>query len=281
MKLMVGDLALNQSEFLQTRQQIWYNTPVMKTINIKFFTKQRVALAIVCLFLFLCPLSGQQNKFPDWMDEVEFKSNAKTSQEFQFNGPIDPETGRESTLGGSSKGIFKKPKLPDFSKLREKALKAKLAQREADAPMFKDTISFSEKNQPKLQESSDQLRDLLKTITDPIEKKKVANEKDQLDNKLGAMAKLYQLIGNNPANLKNSLANLTDADYKQALDLKKMIFGKPSDFKETSPAKHDSGEKKIKPLKSSKKERFYRPKKLKSFYQESRDKKLSENQEMP
>ena len=39
--------------------------------------------------------SAQNNTFPSWMDEVEFNSsNSKQS----INGPIDPETGKISTL---------------------------------------------------------------------------------------------------------------------------------------------------------------------------------------
>ena len=81
-------------------------------------TKSILILLIILLIL-SSPSFAQTNNFPGWMDEVSFERKSSFSD---FNGPVDPETGKISTLE-SKRGKGFKPKLPDFAELRKKATK--------------------------------------------------------------------------------------------------------------------------------------------------------------
>lgn len=220
-------------------------------------------------------LSGAD--FPAWMDEVEFKSSS--SSQFQLNAPmapIDPETGAAAPLESSKTSQkFKKPKLPDFSKLREKAIKSTTEKKASDTLSLQHTIEFSEKNRDRLVKNRDDLQDLLKTITDPGEKERLSEEKDLLDKKINAAARLLQLINSGKGNLAGQLSQLSESDFNQAMQLQQMIFGRPSQQKFARPT--------TKPQKKQEPSRqFYKPtSRFKSFFLESKQKAAEESENEP
>ncbi|MGM0600380.1 MAG: hypothetical protein ACQETH_11275 [Candidatus Rifleibacteriota bacterium] len=211
------------------------------------------------------------------MDDVEFKRGSSNTDNFQFStpsGPIDPETGANSPLKSKSPGkMFKKPELPDFSKLREKAIKAEAERKASDTLEFDNSINFARENKDKLEKTRNDLMSLLKNVTDPTEKNKLNQEKEAIDKKLDAIGKLFNIVGSSKGNMVKNLSQLTDREYKQALQLQKLIFGRPSETKDIEPPKPLLQNNNNQPNKTKANTRnFYRPGKFKSFYLEKRNK---------
>lgn len=77
---------------------------------------------LVFAFLFVNSSIFAQNHFPSWMDNVDFNKNSST---ISYEGPVDPETGKRTTLESKRSKNFK-PKLPDFSELRKKSTKVEM-----------------------------------------------------------------------------------------------------------------------------------------------------------
>ena len=94
----------------------------MHRCALKDFEKSCEAITkIVTIVLMLLMINSScfaENSFPGWMDEVDFNKGSSS----EFRGPVDPETGKESTLE-SKRGKGFKPNLPDFAELRKKATK--------------------------------------------------------------------------------------------------------------------------------------------------------------
>lgn len=218
----------------------------------------------VSLFLIFAGSLCLAGDFPAWMDEVDFsRSAAETSPPI---GPTDPETGRVAEFERSSKQNYR-PKLPDFSKLREKAIKATIERKASDSLSLQNTISFSEQNREKLQQSRDQLIQLLQTITDPIEKHKLTEEKNLIEQKLDAAARLLELINNEKGNISENISQLSESDFNQALKLQQLIFARPASMSKEKPK-----EKSAKPPQRN----FHKPGKFKSFYLEEKEKAARE-----
>ncbi|GAB4279030.1 MAG: hypothetical protein Kow0029_22680 [Candidatus Rifleibacteriota bacterium] len=216
------------------------------------------------------------------MDEVEFRHDNSPNQSFSFSGPsapVDPETGDASPLENKiDKGIFKKPKFPDFSKLREKAAKSSKEQRDFDSEKLQTAFESSETQKTELEKDRNKLIELLKTISDPVEKAKLVSEKANIDQKLDAIEQLIKIFGNSSGSFQSRLSQLTDQEFKQALELQKLILGRPSDQKAKSAppntqAANDNG------FTPQKKQRFYKPGKFNSFYLEAKKQKLQASQE--
>lgn len=227
-----------------------------------FFRKKLLKLMIAGLIMQSMPAFA--GDFPAWMDEVEFKSGQKELATPQ--APLDPETGQAANFE-SRKGSYR-PKLPDFSKLREKAIKATSEKKASDTASLSNTISFSEENRQKLEKSRTDLEDLLKTITDPGEKERLTSEKMALDRRIEAASQLLQLIGNQKNDIAAAVSQLSEEDFAKALELQKLIFGRPSEQKKPAGAR---------PVKTDPARQFYRPtSKFKSFYTESKEKAAEE-----
>jgi uncharacterized phage infection (PIP) family protein YhgE len=224
--------------------------------------------------LYMAGSMAYAEDFPAWMDEVEFKSSS--SSEFQLNGPmapIDPETGSAATIESSKTSQkFNKPKLPDFSKLREKAIKSTTEKRASDTLSLQHSIEFSAKNRDRLVKNRDDLQNLLKTITDPVEKERLSEEKELLDKKINAAAQLLQLINSEKGNLAGQLSQLSESDFNQAMQLQQLIFGRPSQQKFVPPKARTI--KKQEPARQ-----FYKPtSRFKSFFIESKQKAAEESE---
>ena len=98
---------------------------------------KKVITYVVFLFL-INSVAFAENHFPEWMDEVNFEKKSSFSD---FNGPVDPETGKTSTLE-PKRGKGFKPKLPDFAELRKKATKVE-TETGSDTVIIKENTSNS------------------------------------------------------------------------------------------------------------------------------------------
>ncbi len=235
--------------------------------------KHKTILTLAGLFFVAGNMVAAED-FPAWMDEVEFKSSS--SSQFQLNdpmAPVDPETGAAAPLESSKTSQrFKKPKLPDFSKLREKAIKSTTEKKASDTLSLQHTIEFSEKNRDRLVKNRDDLQSLLKTITDPVEKESLSEEKELLDKKINAAAQLLELINSGKGNLAGQLSQLSESDFNQAMQLQQMIFGRPSQQKFVP--QNNGKAKKQEPSRQ-----FYKPtSRFKSFFIESKQKAAEESE---
>lgn len=235
--------------------------------------KHKTFLTLASLF-FVAGNMVVAEDFPAWMDEVEFKSSS--SSQFQLNdpvAPVDPETGAAAPLESSKTSQrFKKPKLPDFSKLREKAIKSTTEKKASDTLSLQHTIEFSEKNRDRLVKNRDDLQSLLKTITDPVEKERLSEEKALLDKKINAAAQLLQLINSGKGSLAGQLSQLSESDFNQAMQLQQLIFGRPSQQKFVPPNN-------VKAKKQEPSRQFYKPtSRFKSFFIESKQKAAEESE---
>jgi hypothetical protein len=226
---------------------------------------------ILALLTIVLPVFAQSESFPDWMDEVEFKRRGSVEQvEFnQLKMPIDPETGQPTTSTSSSVSKkFKRPSLPDFSKLREKAVKSNRQAKEKDSQKIAQALSRVPEQQKQLVKSRNHLSDLLKTLTDTDEKADVEQQKKQIDEKLNALEQFINLLNHEKQNLSQGITNLSKEDFSQALELQKLIFGKPSQSKKSA----------AKTNRKARQNQFYKPGKIKSFYLESQQNKQQEMQ---
>ena len=95
-------------------------------------------LYLIILLTISAPSFAQTNNFPSWMDEVSFEKKSSFSD---FNGPVDPETGKTSTLE-PKRGKGFKPKLPDFAEMRKKATKVE-TETGSDTLIIKENTSNS------------------------------------------------------------------------------------------------------------------------------------------
>ncbi len=231
----------------------------------------KTIVTILALLAIVLPVAAQGDGFPDWMDDVEFKRQGSVEQiEFnQLKMPIDPETGQPTTSTSSSVSKkFKRPALPDFSKLREKAVKINSQKKEKDSKKIEQALSRVPEQQEQLLKSQNHLNSLLKTLTDTEEKADVEQQKKQIDEKLNALEQFVNLLNHEKQNLSQSLTNLSNEDFAQALELQKLIFGKPSQSKKSSAKKN----------RKAKQNQFYKPGKFKSFYLESQQNQQQEMQ---
>lgn len=224
---------------------------------------------VLALLTIVLPSLAQSESFPAWMDEVEFKRQGSVEQvEFnQLKMPIDPETGQPTTSTSSSVSQkFKRPALPDFSKLREKAVKVSRQKKEKDGKAIEQSLKKAPEQQKHLLQSRDHLNGLLKTLTDPQEKTDVELQRKQIDEKLNALEQFITMLNHGKQNLSQSITNLSNEDFSQALELQKLIFGKPSQSKIPATANKNK----------SKESQFYKPGKFKSFYLESKQNQQQE-----
>ena len=114
-------------------------------------------IALAVMLFVINTTAFAENSFPGWMDNVEFN---RSSSNTEFKGPVDPETGKVSSLE-SKRGKGFKPNLPDFAELRKKATKTEIE---------KEGNSISEN---KSNESLQNVKNLSKPATDAASLKSV------------------------------------------------------------------------------------------------------------
>ena len=110
----------------------------LSNLNCHCETVKTILLILLMLLVISFPSFSQTNNFPGWMDEVNFERKTSFSD---FNGPVDPETGKTSTLE-PKRGRGFKPKLPDFAELRKKATKVE-TETGSDTVLIKESTSNS------------------------------------------------------------------------------------------------------------------------------------------
>lgn len=235
---------------------------------------------------------GQPQKFPEWMDEVTF-SGSNSTDKTGFNepvAPIDPATGAPSSEKDRKNSPFGKPNLPDFKKMREKAVKAEMEQKAKENNALESSFNASLKNKDSLLKTKAQLESLLAADPPQTEKNTLLQALGETENKIRLIAELGELLksGDEEA-LGQTIASLTPEKFKKAMEIRQQLFpGKPAeagkirepaslfaeqDAKQNSK-KHIPIEEEFTPRKK------YRPGQIKSIYIESRNarKKLEEEE---
>lgn len=228
-----------------------------------------------------------QQKFPDWMDDVSFDSSGKQG----INGPsmpIDPATGQPAAP--RSPGRSFKPELPDFKKMREKALKLEMEKKQKETGSLEQSYSLSLKNLEQLKVSKTRLEKLLAANPGATEQLQLLEGLKELENKLKLSEELQSLIGAQGAASTpgQAIASLTADQFARALKLQKLLFsdkapgtGKigtptrpqpPSGLAQTTEtANSDETDEEIEARAARARHSPYRPGRIKSFYRETKE----------
>ncbi len=226
-----------------------------------------------------------QQKFPDWMDEVDFKPSGKQGINEPLM-PVDPATGQPATSQSPRKGF--KPELPDFKKMREKALKLEMEKKQSETNSLEQSYNLSLKNVKQLKTSKNRLEELLTANPGTTERLQLLEALKELENKIKLSEELQSLIGasNTSSTPDQVIANLTAEQFARALKLQKQLFsdkgpgtdkiGTPTrplppagliPMPETTNAKETDEE--IEARAGKLRNRPYRPGRIKSFYRET------------
>jgi len=226
-----------------------------------------------------------QQKFPAWMDEVESGSKAKQG----FNEPsmpIDPTTGQPAEERVRRKGF--KPELPDFKKMREKAIKAEMEKKNSDGDTLDKSYNVSVSNLEQLNKNKAMLEELLANNPEPNQRLQVLDGLKDIENKIKLSLELLALIkGDNASSTpRQAIASLTASQFDRAMALQKQLFSsKPmtagkitgptppagwtgSDTAKLNEAENDDD---VEAKAARLRNRPYRPGRIKSFYLESKE----------
>jgi len=250
------------------------------------------------LFMAVLLLPGtpglSQQKFPTWMDEVQFERKTPGSGFSEPTAPLDPATGQLSE-GSSGGGRGFKPKLPDFSKMREKALKAEFEKRAAAEGELEDSYSASIKNLETLKEKKSRLETLLSANPGENERHQLLSAIAELSQKLALSEEFVNLLNNRKPGVseeKTQSESLTPAQFNRVIELQQLLFpGYKKKNASNQPASKPKPENTGEPKPQTEidfdreptdeelaKAREYRPGQIKSFYHELK-KANRENQE--
>lgn len=247
------------------------------------------SLSFALLFaMFFCAGSNvilAQQKFPAWMDEVDTKP-ANIQGFNEPSSPIDPTTGQPAEERVRRKGF--KPDLPDFKKMREKAIKAEMEKKNNDANSLEKSYSISVQNLEQLNSSKARLEQLLAANPGSNERLQLLDGLKDIENKIKLSEELLALINcdNASGTPKQAIASLTANQFDRAMALQKQLFsnkpmtaGKiarpnpPSGLEDIDTVKKNSAENdaEIEARAAQKRHRPYRPGRIKSFYLESKE----------
>ena len=242
--------------------------------NRKFIIK----LLIFYSFLFFAAILSAEtdkNPFPEWMENVGFKRETKHISFEEANGPkapIDPETGRPSTITKTSSNFFRKPKLPDFTEMRKKAMKASIETNASSTNSLDEKINISVVNLERYKRSAAKFKKQLETAIDPRFIKRLESELERSERKIAIIEELQKLISSNTSSGTIELSKLSPQDQRKAKILQSQLISLNSP--KLQPGKFDSKptteNKKVKKKKVKIPSRFYRPGGYKSFYKESK-----------
>jgi len=241
-----------------------------------------VSIVLMLIFQLFCqaaynPVAAQQ-KFPDWMDEVKFDSNARQGINEPVM-PIDPATGQAAEQRPPRKGF--KPELPDFSKMREKAIKMEIERKQKDAGSLEESYSLSLKNLDQLKAGKSRLELLLAANPGENERLQILEGLKDIDDKIKASEELLMLIGNASATPAQAIASLTADQFKRAVKLQQQLFSNKAgakNIKTPSPPARAAAltaetetDEEIEARAAELRHRPYRPGRIKSFYRESKE----------
>ncbi len=219
-----------------------------------------------------------QQKFPEWMDEVKFDSSTRQG----FNEPampIDPATGKAAEQSAARKGM--RPELPDFSKMREKAIKMEMERKKKDADSLEESYSLSLKNLDQLKAGKGRLELLLAANPGDKERLQLLEGLKDFEDKIKASEELLRLIGTASATPGQAIASLTADQFARAVKLQKQLFSDKSQGTGLkSPAapsqaaaltKQEETDEEIESRAAKLRHQPYRPGRIKSFYRESKE----------
>lgn len=249
------------------------------------------------IFLFLSLItatsSAQQRQFPAWMEEADFSKPA-VGDKFGFNepqGPVDPSTGRVTTTTVKKNSAFGKPILPDFKKMREKALKSELEQKAKENNELEQSYKVSLKNIEQLQARKKQLEILLAANPGDAERHKLLQAIGDLDNKISLSKELATMMDSNNQTTggQQTIASLTPEQYRRAKEIGKLLFPDKGNksakitppkslFPDFIPPKKKSDDSEDDETEYQPKPRQYKPGQIKPFYQDLK-KALQQTQE--
>jgi len=211
------------------------------------------------------------------MDEVNFESSSDNRIEFnEPSNPIDPKTGKSSSIKRDKNKFFSKPKLPDFTKLRQKALKAKIEKNSSGTIDLNHNINFSIKNLSNLKISEQSLDEQIRRAASDILKNTLLTQKHNLTNKIKALEEIKDLLA------KQNAKDVNEVKSPQVTDrinqLSSFIFNVMKPQKNTLEVPKPISIETNEGFSHSIPKRFYKPKPFKSFYQESKEKEKENNE---
>lgn len=235
-----------------------------------------------------------QQKFPSWMDEVNLKENSQGFNE--PSAPIDPSTGQPAPTSRPAGSAFGKPVLPDFAKMREKAVKAELEKRLAADGELENSYSASISNLDQLKENKTRLESLLAANPSENERQMLLSGLGDLSQKLALSQEFIKLLGGSSdgANQRTPVASLTQPQFNRAIELQKLLFPGSGKRKATGYIPADNRvaslttnlnqkitkDPELEPTEEElRKSRTYQPGKIKSFYLESKKKEQQQEAE--
>ncbi len=239
-------------------------------------------MALMLIIPLFCLMADSQilaqQKFPDWMDEVKFDSTSRQG----FNEPtmpIDPSTGKAAEQSAARKGI--RPELPDFSKMREKAIKMEMERKKKDADSLEESYSLSLQNLDQLKAGKGRLESLLAANPGENERLQLLEGLKDIEDKIRASEELLSLIGNASATPGQAIASLTADQFARAVKLQKQLFSEKSPKSDSKPpqppnraaelTKTEETDEEIEARAAKLRHRPYRPGRIKSFYRESKE----------
>ena len=240
----------------------------MKISNLKL-------LAVLIIFLpIFSLLKAEEKAFPSWMDEVDFKRPNSTMDFNEPTAPIDPETGRRSTMKSSYKNKFNfKPNLPDFKELRKKAMKSSVEKSASDTESLKTTAKVDLKSLPKYKNHLNKLEEQLQRSASPYMIKRLENQKKQTALKIQILEEMANIVKLDKGIGQIDLTSLSPQKQRRFEELTGMFFGvgKQIKYKELKPIKSQDTNNLTTNHKTP--SRFYRPGKFKSFFKQSKEDK--------
>ncbi len=246
---------------------------------------KRLLMTFLCSVFTTCCFSEQ--KFPAWMDEAGANSQKNTSQGFnEPSAPIDPATGQPSSTSRPPGSVFGKPNLPDFSKMREKAIKAELEKRAASEGEIENSYSASVNNLDQLKESKSKLEALLAANPGENERQQLLSGLSELTKKLALSEEFLKLLGqsSDKSSERIPVASLTSAQFNRAIEIQQLLF--PASKKKQQPLVQHARQQvstataDVKQVVDHDREptdeelikaRQYRPGQIKSFYKELKE----------
>ncbi|HAE38067.1 MAG TPA: hypothetical protein DCG57_05435 [Candidatus Riflebacteria bacterium] len=273
----------------------FYGTTLSMIIS-RSTTCCKYMLAIVAmLFCVNVRADETMTRFPDWMNLAGQQSTDKKGIN-EPSMPIDPATGQPAAEQTRTKKF--KPQLPDFKKMREKAVKIEMEKKSNDISSLEKSCSISIKNLEQLKSNKSELEKLLAVNPGPNERLQLLTGLKETEDKIKASEELLALIGGSVASGApgQAIASLTPEQFDRALKLQKQLFannrndsvqskvpGRPTPPKQlqaqaSATAVAESDEE-VEARAAKERHRPYRPGRIKSFYRESKEAQIKASEE--
>lgn len=252
--------------------------------------------AFICCLTTICPIHAEQDSeivpdlpnsnFPDWMNEETDPKPAAQG----LNPPIDPESTAPAEphspsdpdpdsqirppSAPESSGRFqfkwKKPVMPDFSRFREKAKKIAYDKKPGSASSSEE-LSFESFNDEWAQNRLQEIDKILPSISDRAARIALERERETLSRKIAAAEELNSIIASVSDGTASSadISAIDSAKQRRINDLRRILFEKPAESlitpTDSTPVRGNATGTYGIP------ERFYRPARRKSLFEESRE----------